>query len=360
MIKGASILFASYTGDALIATLTFAALCLLILTWVESQVTTPSSIGSTVWTKLYQMVTYILENGDLQIQKTSGTYKFWPRSMINVTLACLAVFFFFANNFYKSFLSADEVLRPDYVSTVQNWRDLVGFRIVTPIDADRAKLYGIGPNRSTGNMRLTNFGFDVYQFYASLGNPSDYKNPHVFKMANVPPGNDNLDNLGFFSHRNDAFFEFIESCDKTAFISLNDASDEYLNYFNDKTDKNKWFVKGIDRILSIPSIYRFERYNAGSRSHQRVKMKLAFLVESGIAEYFSVLFSKGSTHIMKSTSALSLLFYQRLKLTSQIVELFSVCGVLLTVALLVWGLEIILPVVAKQIYRLNYLYYLKI
>ncbi|OXA38578.1 hypothetical protein Fcan01_26572 [Folsomia candida] len=356
-IKGASILFAPYSGNALIVTLTFAAFCLLIPTWAEKLATKSLSIWVTLWKRGYQMVTYILENGDLQLHQIHGTYKFWPRSITNVTLASLAVFFVFANNFYKSFLSADEVLRPDYAATVTNWHDLTGFRIVTPIDTDRAKMYGLGPHRSTGNMRLTNFGFDVYQFYSSLENPSGYRNQHVFTMTDIPPGKDNRDGLGYFPHRMNAFLEFIESCDKTAFISLNDASDEYLTYFNDKTGKNKWFVKGVDRILSIPSIYRFERFNAGSRSHQRVKMKLAFLVESGIANYFSVLFSNGSNHMMKSTSALSLLFYQRLKLTSQIVGLFSVCGVLLMVALLVWALEIILHVVRKQIHRLNY--YLK-
>lgn len=108
--------------------------------------------------------------------------------MVYIVLGSFRIFVLFFNNFCKSFLSAEEALRPEVdFAKVQKLEDLKEFRIVTVIDTNNLGFIDIPRNEfRTSDMEMTRFGGDVYSLYVTYGSGTmhGFKNPHLFKMIN--------------------------------------------------------------------------------------------------------------------------------------------------------------------------------
>jgi hypothetical protein len=226
----------------------------------------------------------ILENGtDFYFGKFFAQYTRRMQSMTYAILGGWLLSLALFNNVYKGVLTADELIKPELLS---QWRSICGlakhnFSIVVPIRLDEQ--YDIEDKFARLPIKAySTFGMTLHLLKSNAG-------MKTFDFTKCPLNSLMIQkkSSAMLLQQKEEFFNFISSCNKTAFVDVTSRIDDFLEYFKSRSvlkQRNLVFVKGTEEILNTHAAYVIHGYSKHYAG--QVYDRLQYLIQSGVKSLF--------------------------------------------------------------------------
>jgi len=202
-------------------------------------------------------ISSVLENGrNLKIPNLSISKKY--KSAVYLTLYGWLLGLFSFNNVYKGVFTSDELIQSPVTSKWEKFCELENFSFVSPANYE---MDYTTKGQAGEKLAITETYFGSAAFFTFFSSQVG-KGRFNSTLCPINVHGTDLQSHSLLLNNNEGFFQFISSCNRTAFADVIYRIDNFLSYFNsipEAKEKNLHFVKGKDSILHFEYGYMFHR-----------------------------------------------------------------------------------------------------